>query len=55
LVYLEKILLDDKICLEIRIHETIVREYQVLPLRTHPEMNNKGYSAYVLTAIKLNY
>jgi hypothetical protein len=39
--------------MEIKIHETITREYQVLPLRTHPTMSNKGYSGFVLTAIKL--
>ncbi len=32
--------------------ETYMREYQVLPLRTHPNMNNKGYSNYVLVGIK---
>lgn len=30
-----------------------MREYQVLPLRTHPMMNSKGYSGYVFTAIKI--
>jgi tRNA A58 N-methylase Trm61 len=50
---LEKILYENKIGMDTRIHETIVREYQVLPKRTHPMMNNKGYSGYVLTSIKI--
>jgi hypothetical protein len=53
LVGLEKALLENKVALDIKIHETITREYQVLTLRTHPTMNNKGFSGYVLTAIKL--
>ena len=47
-------LFENKLALDIKIHETIVREFQVLPLRTHPNMNNKGYSGYVLTGIKIN-
>lgn len=53
LLELEKCLVENKLTLDIRIHETISREYQVLPLRTHPMMNNKGYSGYVLTSIKI--
>lgn len=29
-----------------------MREYQVIPLRTHPQMNNKGHSHYILTGLK---
>lgn len=36
------------------IHETFLREYQILPLRTHPQMNNEGYSNYVLTGLRLD-
>jgi len=54
LVNIEKILFENKISMDMKIHETIVREFQVLPLRTHPNMNNKGYSGYVLTGIKVN-
>lgn len=53
LVCLESLLAEEKTSMDSRIHETILREYQVLPLRTHPQMNNKGYSGYVLTAIKI--
>jgi len=54
LINLEKFLFENKFALDMKIHETIVREFQVLPLRTHPNMNNKGYSGYVLTGIKIN-
>jgi tRNA (adenine-N(1)-)-methyltransferase non-catalytic subunit len=53
LLELEKTLVENKIVLDVRINETISREYQVLPLRTHPMMNNRGFSGYVLTAIKI--
>jgi len=54
LINIEKLLFENKLALDMKIHETIVREFQVLPLRTHPNMNNKGYSGYVLTGIKVN-
>jgi hypothetical protein len=54
LITLESLLVEEKISIDSRIHETLLREYQVLPLRTHPQMNNKGYSGYILTAIKIN-
>ncbi len=54
LVTLEKLLFENKFAIDVRIHETYLREYQVLSMRTHPNMNNKGYSGYVLTAIKFN-
>lgn len=53
LVALEKFLFENKLAIDTKIHETILREYQVLPKRTHPMMNNKGYSNYVLTCIKI--
>ena len=52
LVALEKLLFENKFAMDVRIHETYLREYQVLSMRTHPMMNNKGFSGYVLTAIK---
>ena len=50
---LDKFIFENKLAIDCRIHETHLREYQVLPLRTHPQMNSKGYSGYVLTAIKM--
>jgi tRNA (adenine-N(1)-)-methyltransferase non-catalytic subunit len=52
LVALERILYEEKFAIDNRIHETFLREFQVLPMRTHPMMNNKGFSGYVLTGIK---
>ena len=52
LVTLEKYLFENKLAMCLNIIETFFREYQVLPLRTHPMMNMKGYSNYVLTGIK---
>jgi tRNA (adenine58-N1)-methyltransferase non-catalytic subunit len=54
LVALEKLIFDNKYAIDVRIHETYLREYQVLSQRTHPMMNNKGFSGYVLSAIKVN-
>jgi tRNA (adenine-N(1)-)-methyltransferase non-catalytic subunit len=50
---LDRIFFEAKLAIDCRIHETFLREYQVLPLRTHPEMNVKGYSGYVFSAIKI--
>lgn len=52
LVHIDKILNENKLGVDIKIIETITREYQILELRTHPMMNNKGYSGYVLTGYK---
>ena len=52
LILIEKILLEKKIFLGLSINETYMREYQILPLRTHPNMNNKGFSNYVLIGTK---
>lgn len=54
LVEMEKLLFEKKVAIDVRIHETYLREYQVLSMRTHPNMNNKGFSGYVLTALKVN-
>jgi len=53
LLELDKIFFENKWAIDCRIHETHLREYQVLPLRTHPMMNSKGFSGYVFTAIKI--
>ncbi len=53
LVLLERILFENKILIGISINETYLREYQILPLRTHPMMNNKGFSNYVLVGYKV--
>lgn len=53
LTMLEKFLIENKTVIDSKIQETYTREYQVLPLRTHPNMNNKGFSGYVYTAIKV--
>ena len=52
LINIDKILNENKLGVDIKIIETITREYQILELRTHPMMNNKGYSGYVLTGYK---
>ena len=43
---------ENKLGIDTKIIETITREYQILELRTHPMMNNKGYSGYVLVSYK---
>ncbi len=53
LTEIEKFLFENKLALDIKIHETFLREYQCLPKRTHPMMNNKGYSNYVLICLKI--
>ena len=52
LVTIDKYLTDNKLGIDTKIVETIAREYQVLPLRTHPTMSHKGFSGYVLTSYK---
>ena len=37
----------------IRVEELWMREYQVLPLRSHPKMNMDGASGYLLSAVKV--
>ena len=52
LVSIDKIVVDNKLGIDSKIIETITREYQILELRTHPMMNNKGYSGYVYVGYK---
>ena len=42
-----------KLCLNVRIEELWCREYQVLTMRTHPQMSMHGASGYVLSAVKV--
>ena len=53
LAELKEYLSDKKIAVCIRVEELWTREYQVLPMRTHPHMNMHGASGYVLSAIKI--
>ena len=41
--------------INIEIRETWFRDYQVLPLRTHPTMRMHGSSGYLLSAVKVVY
>ena len=52
LVSIDKIITENKMGIDSKIIETITREYQILELRTHPMMNNKGYSGYVYVGYK---
>ena len=52
LVSIDKIMAENKLGIDSKIIETITREYQILELRTHPKMNNKGYSGYVYIGYK---
>ena len=53
LVEIDKIMIENNLGIDTKIIETITREYQILELRTHPMMNNKGYSGYVYTGYKI--
>jgi len=55
LVSIDKIVIDEKLGIDSKIIETITREYQILELRTHPMMNNKGFSGYVYIGYKSDY
>jgi hypothetical protein len=55
LVSIDKIMIDNKMGIDSKIIETITREYQILELRTHPMMNNKGFSGYVYVGYKAYY
>ena len=52
LVSIDKTVVENKLGIDSKIIETITREYQILELRTHPMMNNKGYSGYVYVGYK---
>ena len=41
--------LDFNLAVNVRIEELLTREYQVLPLRTHPTMTTDGRSGYILS------
>lgn len=53
LAELKDYLMANKKAINIRIEELWTREYQVLPLRTHPHMSMHGASGFVLSAIKV--
>jgi len=44
---------NNKLGINIHIHEIFTREYQVLPLRTHPNMRMSGFSGYVMEATRI--
>ncbi|CDW89783.1 trna (adenine-n)-methyltransferase non-catalytic subunit trm6-like [Stylonychia lemnae] len=46
-------LLTNKKAVNIKIEELWTREYQVLPMRTHPNMNMHGASGFILSAVKV--
>lgn len=52
LVSIDKIIVENQLGIDSKIIETISREYQILELRTHPMMNNKGFSGYVYIGYK---
>ena len=52
LTSIDKIMAENNLGIDCKIIETITREYQILELRTHPMMNNKGYSGYVYAGYK---
>ncbi len=52
LISIDKIVIENNLGIDSKIIETITREYQILELRTHPVMNNKGYSGYVYVGYK---
>lgn len=39
--------------IDLQLNETWTREHQVLPGRTHPEMNMSACSGYLLSGIKI--
>lgn len=53
LVELQNFMIQWKLCLKVRIEELWCREYQVLTMRTHPQMSMHGASGYVLSAVKV--
>ena len=52
LTSMDKIMSENNLGIDCKIIETITREYQILELRTHPMMNNKGYSGYIYVGYK---
>jgi tRNA (adenine-N(1)-)-methyltransferase non-catalytic subunit len=53
LIELEKLMIDEKMAINVRVEEIWMREIQVLPNRTHPNMSMDGASGYILSAIKV--
>ena len=47
-------MIENNLGIDTKIIETITREYQILELRTHPMMNNKGFSGYVYVGYKID-
>eukprot|EP01121_Diplochlamys_sp_Union-15-3_P014407 TRINITY_DN4588_c0_g1_i1.p1 TRINITY_DN4588_c0_g1~~TRINITY_DN4588_c0_g1_i1.p1 ORF type:complete len:450 (+),score=56.46 TRINITY_DN4588_c0_g1_i1:71-1420(+) len=45
---------ENNAALHLRVYEQWLREYQVLPQRTHPEINMSNASGFVLSGIKLD-
>lgn len=52
---LKDYLMNNKKAVNIRIEELWTREYQVLPMRTHPHMNMHGASGFILSAVKVEW
>ncbi|KMZ70260.1 tRNA (Adenine-N(1)-)-methyltransferase non-catalytic subunittrm6 [Zostera marina] len=48
-----KKLMTSKIAIALRISEPFIREYQVLPGRTHPFMEMNGFGGYILSGIRV--
>ena len=44
---------DKKLAINLRLSDTWMREYQVLPGRTHPNMHMSQNGGFILTGIKL--
>lgn len=53
LAELRDYLLNNKKGVNVRIEELWTREYQVLPMRTHPHMSMHGASGFILSGIKV--
>ncbi|KYQ96687.1 tRNA-methyltransferase subunit [Tieghemostelium lacteum] len=53
LLEVHQVLQDKNLAVNLNISEIWMREYQVLPKRTHPEMSMDGASGYILTGIKV--
>lgn len=45
---------DKNLCINLRLSDTWMREYQILPGRTHPQMTMSQYGGYLLTGVKLD-
>lgn len=54
LIELQEYLLSKRLAINVRIEELFTRVQQVLPCRTHPNMNMHSASGYILSAIKIS-